>query len=210
MKISKPSKATKKNHSNKEASSLKSFFKKGLLALLAVFLVFQIGYVMYTNDVLDDLSRQNGVLWMGQSLTHATWDTTKPAPIDPKTGDVYFPEVKHYLLAEIGSSPVIYSYTEDEAGPILRISTKEVISIFESRLLSASDIDEMFLFLPRMQACARGVQLFSSAEQAQDYGVNWLEDEITIGDKIYFMYTEPSCPHLANVVDRARQLQPYQ
>jgi hypothetical protein len=210
MKISKPSKATKKNHSSKEASSLKSFFKKGLLVLLAVFLVFQIGFVMYTNDVLDDLSRQSAVSSMGQSVVSTVWDTTRPAPIDPKTGDMYFPEAKHYLPAEIGSSPVVYSYSEDEAGPILRISTKEAISIFEARVLSAYDIDEVFLFLPRLQACARGVQLFGSAEQAQDYGVNWLEDEIMVGEKTYFMYTEPSCPHLTNVVERVRKLQPYQ
>ena len=144
-----------------------------------------------------------------------------PAPIDPKTGDVYLPEA-HLVLPPRPDSTMQLLYNDNssaEDGTNTEVTTRTILSRAESRLWSAQaegtapgwhhDPMAMFNQVPNLQACARGVQIFSKP-QTQNRTFRLKETKQVADGRTLYMYTESTCQFdLTALTNYINQVQSY-
>jgi hypothetical protein len=122
-----------------------------------------------------------------------------PAPVDAKTGDVYFPQAKLYLAGAQAFPQLTYSY--DTADKTLRVSTKQIFTANASKLYAARNSDELFSQIPHLQACSRGVLLRSTP--TSDVSLKLIGNKTLNSGQSLYVYNENQCSELDNI---ARQL----
>jgi hypothetical protein len=136
------------------------------------------------------------------------------APVDPKTGDIYFPQARLYLPSPQYLTQFTYSY--DAAGGVggheqLNISTKLAFGQRAARLYSARNINEMFEVVPQLQSCQRGIAMVFDNSDLQDPQFKHnLKQTITLNNgKILYMYLEDNCPELSETLGLLKNLRSY-
>jgi hypothetical protein len=140
-------------------------------------------------------------------IIHASQGTKKAAPIDPKTGDVYFPEAKLYLPHNPALGQLSYAYNLDTNQ--LSISTREVFGQAAAQLYSATSVDEVFAAVPKLQSCQRGITLVYNQINAEENQIE-LKQTIEFADGgILYVYQEPLCPELEETAKSIGNLRTY-
>jgi hypothetical protein len=118
------------------------------------------------------------------------------APIDPKTGDAYFPPTKLYLPgAAAETAGLTYRYEKDLG---LSVSSKQTIGRATYSLYNAQSADALFQAVPHAQSCQRGLTV--SYEPLNDTSVE-LQQTIRLNDgKALYLYAEKACPEISDLV----------
>lgn len=182
-----------KKHKRKPLTKL----TKILLATAAVLIVGQLvlnGYLFYrVNQTHDTIILE----LISQSL-----DTLhKPAPVDPKTGNIYFPEAHLYVTAQPNDPQLLYSYYSDGGDMDFSVTAGNVLSTGKSRMWAkfanetrhgdGPAMKAAFDEVPHLQACARGLQLFYSPQQLDGH-TEQFHTPLANGKTLYG-YTEAAC-----------------
>ncbi len=185
--------------------------KKSLLAGIIIFMfalvcIYGIPKARYYRDGM----RQAHIVQIRELIMMAVENLKKTAPVDPKTGDVYFPESRLYLPRPDYALDI--SYRQDtgdisDANGELTISTKSVFG--STKMYSANSIDDLFKQVPKLQACARGVKIVSQKFDASD-STNELKHTVTLGNgQTKYIYLEKDCPELEPLADALKNLRAY-
>jgi hypothetical protein len=149
-------------------------------------------------------------------------DSTKTnAPVDPKTGDIYFPQARLYipndsatnLLAQ--SNQLTYAYDPNtpsaENEEVLSISNRVVFNQIAAKMYGAKNFEELFKIVPKLQSCQRGIALSYSAKNDESYlSVYELKEKVKLntGGTMY-IYLDKGCPELSATVELLKNIRQY-
>ena len=96
-----------------------------------------------------------------------------PAPVDAKTGDVYFPPAKLYLPASNagndGFTPATYKYSWDAAERTLTVIDVMVRQQAVTKLYTVQGLERLFEQVPYAQACSRGVMVMPAGKTPEGW-----------------------------------------
>lgn len=142
-------------------------------------------------------------------ILQAAKNVVKDAPVEAKTGDVYFPEAKLYLPQPTDYVNLGYSIPTDDRTS-LHVADRLVLSNRESHILAAQNVDEVFERIPKFQACSRGVFLTYGQQKPDDIFEPELKQTIQLSNgKTLYAYIEKACQENSGTALLLKQLRPY-
>jgi hypothetical protein len=162
--------------------------------------------VRYYQEAVD----QANIVEIRELIVQAARGLKKDAPVEPRTGDVYFPESRLYLPNP--KMPLALTYlldTDDvtDAQSELSISTYPIRGT--TALYTAKNNLELFAAVPKLQACLRGVKLVYQKFPATDtQNVFQYTTRLDNGKDLH-VYIEKDCPELADTAALFKQIKPY-
>lgn len=128
------------------------------------------------------------------------------APIDPKTGDVYFPQAKLYLPNTSSYLRLTYAY-DNESGE-LSVGNKAALNQGITSLYNAQGFRELFDKVPYLQACQRGVTV--THQKLVDAPEKELRQTVQLANgKTAYLYIEKACPELHETAELLKDLKSY-
>lgn len=182
--------------------------KVALLTVAIIALVSLGGAVGYHKIVPSNQQSPNDMV-LAHMILSAVNAMKKPAPVDPRTGDVYFPESGLYLPNPDLMSQITYRYEKGGAGtqPELSISTYPVP--MATALYSSQNLGETFAVVPKLQSCARGIRvvykLLPTTENQEE-----LKHSVHLSNgRTAYIYAEKACPELNNLVDALQNIRAF-
>ena len=199
----------------KQAKSPKGLTKKKVIVSLAVAVTaaivfvgvsFGINKVRYYND----MASQANIVQTRELIILAVRGVKKDAPVEPRTGDIYFPESKLYLPNPGLALPLTYLF---DAGNVTDSQSELSVSTYPVRgtekLYTARNVDELFQAVPKLQACSRGVKLVHKKFPQSDTQ-NELKRTVRLsnGQNLY-VYIEKDCPELSETADLFKNIRAY-
>lgn len=136
-----------------------------------------------------------------------------PAPVDAKTGNIYFPQAGLYVPAATDTSlqRLLYSYTtaEKNSPADFSISNEMTLYAISSKAYTAQSIEELFDQIPHIQSCARGVSV-SYKKLIKDETQGSLKASVHLNNgKTAYLYLEDACSELNDTVTYLKKLQSY-
>jgi hypothetical protein len=134
----------------------------------------------------------NDITEIRELILMAVEGLSVPAPVDARTGDVYFPPAKLYLPTTQVLPQITYGYEPESQ--TLRVSTKQVVSATGSKLYSAHNNEQLFALVPKLQACSRGLLL--SPDTQQDSSLVHIGDTTVRDGRTLHVYNERQCNEL--------------
>ena len=184
----------------------------GLGVLLVVLIALATGACLVTQKVryYNAAANQANMVGIRELVLLAVRGLKKDAPVDARTGDVYFPESHLFLPNPKMALPLTYMFDTgditDSQGE-LSISTYPVFGTTE--LYSAKDAKDMFAAVPKLQACSRGIKLVYKQYPAND-SHNLLKHTVLLSNgKTLYIYVEKDCPNLNLTADLLQRIQSY-
>lgn len=186
--------------------------KKSLMVLAVVIVLLGAG----TAVVIQKFSNYNAaadqanIVEIRELILLAVRGVKKDAPVDPKTGDVYFPEAKLYLPNP--HTALSLTYLEDtgniaDSQSSLTVSTYPVLGT--TSLYTAQNTKQLFAAVPKLQACTRGVKLVYQKFPAND-NQNVLKHTVQLNNgKTLYVYVEKDCPDLDSTADLFTNVRAY-
>lgn len=131
------------------------------------------------------------------------------APIEPKTGDVYFPQAKLMLPNVDPFTRLTYHYDTFGDTPEFSISSRPVINQMASRLYK-ENVYDVFTAVPDLQKCQRGLRLqYSDSVYKDDQSLRQVKKLVLNNGKTIYVYSE-GCKELeASVLPLLDKLQAY-
>ncbi len=135
------------------------------------------------------------------------------APIDPKTGDVYFPEAKLYLPKQVltdtrSSDQFFYMYHDNE----LAVASVYDIQQASNKLIAADNLDVLSKNLPKYQACSNGMVVMLDQSNKPtllgDSAVLKATARLENGRSAH-IYLDNECPEMNDKVETLKGLKPY-
>lgn len=187
---------------------------KLLIAVIALLIVGQVAVDAYllckTHQAHDTV--------MLSLISQAIDGIYKPAAVEAKTGNSYFPEARLFVTAQPQNPELLYSYYADGDDLNFSVTASNVLSAGKSKMWSTyanearhgdkAAFTAMFNEVPHLQACARGLQLYYQP-QSQAGFTEQLHTTLANGKTIYG-YTEAACQQdLSPVVDTFKTVQSY-
>ena len=196
----------KSQKAKKSDKKQKTIIVTACLTLLLVILFFAIPKIRYYRDGM----RQAHNVQIRELILMAVQNLNKTAPVEPKTGDVYFPESRLYLPRPDYALDISYRVdTGDisDANGELTVSTKSVFG--STKLYTANNMKELFDAVPKLQACSRGIKVVSKKFDEND-STNQLKHTTTLSNgQTKYIYVEEKCPELEPLADILQNLRPY-
>jgi hypothetical protein len=193
---------------NKELREAKLVAVRRVLFLLIVVGALSLGLMMgsiYT-DRLNAASKQADMTPVREMLINAIRNTKVDAPIDPRTGDIYFPQAKLYLPNNSSYTQLTYAYNPGD-GADLTIASKTALNQGIAALYNARDIRELFAKLPYLQACQRGITVTYSQNNESE---KKLSQTVKLNNgKTIYLYIEKACPELGETAELLKNLKAY-
>jgi hypothetical protein len=177
-----------------------------MFTLIGGVLLFSVAKVRYYNEA----ANQAGLVQVRELILLSVRGAKKDAPIDARTGDVYFPESKLYLPNPGTALPLTYLY---DKGDVTNSQGELSISTYPVRgteaLYIARTQENLFAAVPKLQSCSRGIKLVY-----QKFADNDMENELrhTIllnNGKELYIYLEKDCPELKETADLFKNLRVY-
>ena len=151
----------------------------------------------------NDASEQAVSAPIRELIVQAAEDAKADAPVEAKTGDVYFPQAKLYLPAASSYLRLTYAYDDG----VLSVGNKTALRQGISALYNARNIRDMFERVPYLQACQRGVTVLYEPSDAAD---KELRQTVTLNNgKTAYLYIEKMCPELGETADLLKDLRAY-
>jgi hypothetical protein len=178
--------------------------KKSSIVLVVLLVVVAATAIVVTQKIRDynAATDQANIVEIRELIVLAIRGVKKDAPVDPKTGDVYFPEAKLYLPNP--HTALALTYLEDtgniaDAQSSLTVSTYPVLGT--TNLYTAQDTNQLFAAVPKLQACSRGIKLVYQQFPATD-NTNVLRHTVHLNNgKTMYVYVEKDCPDLNSTAD---------
>lgn len=189
----------------KKSFNKKVFLKITIPAAVALVVIISVAAYALYKPVVDNPSGLREALIRGSRDSHVA------APIDAKTGDTYFPEMKLYVPR--GEEPIAeftyrYYASDDEWPAWLSVTTRVVASQAEAELYQVIDAKKMFEKVPYMQACQRGLTL--TVQPLPRLDGEKLHHQKTLQDgRALYVYADTGCPMLREVVGQIERINSY-
>jgi hypothetical protein len=163
-----------------------------------------------TADAYGQTANQSGISNVRELILLAVRGAKKDAPVEPKTGDIYFPESKLFLPNPHMVLPLTYVFDEDAvSGPIENLSISTYPVRGSEGLYTAQNNEELFAAVPKLQACSRGIKLSYEQFPISDTD-DALQHTIHLSNgKTLYMYLEKACPDLKEAADALQAIQAY-
>jgi hypothetical protein len=179
-----------------------------LMAVFAKIIVLQ-PYIDAQLQRYGDARKQSEIVSIRELIIRAAEAVKTNAPLDPKTGDIYFPQAKLYLPNESSFLKLMYAYDDtNNTGPELSISNRNVFEQNIAKLYSAQDIKELFAGVPKLQSCQRGVTLAYSQLSSDSDRV--LKDTVQLNNgKTLYLHAESTCPDLDETIELLKGVKAY-
>jgi hypothetical protein len=184
--------------------------KKPLLAiafaLIVVSIILGINEVYRYNAAADqaNLNKDRDLILL------AVRGVKKDAPVDPKTGDIYFPESHLYLPNPRQALTLTYLFDTGNVADSqseLSVSTYPVRST--EKLYIAQNTKQLFDAVPKLQACSRGIKLVDHKFPTTDTE-NELQNTVHVSDgRTIFIYVEKGCPELKDTANLFQNVRTY-
>lgn len=143
---------------------------------------------------------------MRNMLIDAVRNTKVDAPVEPKTGDIYFPQARLYLPNTSSYTQLTYAYNPQD-GADLSIANKIALNQGIASLYNARGFHELFEKLPYLQACQRGVTVVY--QQINDAEKELRQTVQLANGKTAYLYIEKSCPELHETAELLKDLKSY-
>src|SRR5688500_341758 len=171
---------------------------KLLVMVLAVCVLAGLSYLVWDRALrrYHESARAAELVSVRELLLLAADSTVTDAPVEPRTGDVYFPEARLYLPRVPTLAPLAYTFFDDGQ---LNVSSRSVSNQSKVRLLAARNMNELFAAVPELQACQRGVRLMY--QKSEDSSVALKHTVKLNNGKDLYLYTEEACPELVDTLD---------
>lgn len=186
---------------------------KGVIVVLVVIILVGVGL-----SVFHTYQRYNAAVDLAEAgpirslILQAVSGVQTDAPIDPKTGDIYFPEAHLFVPRSANPSHLHLTYSYDSTSGKdgeLAVSNHQLFDQNASRLYAALNAEQVFNAVPKLQACQRGVTLLTAKPRASDVQ-NKFEQTITLSNgTVLYAYWEKACPELQPTVDVLKNIQAY-
>lgn len=178
------------------------------IPLLVVGFFVKLRYVDRYNAAV----QQAEIVSIRELIIRAVEGLKSDAPIDPKTGDIYFPQARLYLPATDDTFQFVYSY-ESAAGSghkQLNISRKNILNAKISSLYSVQNLEQLFDKIPVLQSCQRGISVVFDNSDIDSFGGTELRQTLQLNNgKKAYMYLEKGCPDLNDALERLKGIQSY-
>lgn len=136
-----------------------------------------------------------------------------PAPVDAKSGDVYFSDLKLTVPKSATNADLTYDYIEDEVDgrPLLKtlsLGNRQLFGEHASAMYNATNSTEVFEKLPELQACQKAVSITASPILHDDnFNLNQ-KKQLADGRTIY-IYTNGRCQEATRVIEQIKDIQSY-
>ena len=195
---------TTKNQKKKRSIHYKKIV---FIALLLFVVVSGLCYFKYN---IKPTVAQAEISPMREMIIMAAESVKKDAPVEAKTGDVYFPGARLFVPPPEGSLDVLtYSYDDDGTSqPEFSVSNKRIFTVNASKLYAANNQTELFEKIPKLQACQRGINIRYT--QTNETYVGTLKQTVPLSNgKNLYMYVDSSCPELEELLPLMKQIKTY-
>lgn len=184
-----------------------------VISILIVVAILLVGVIMGINKAryYNDAAKQVGLAQIRELILLAVQETKKDAPVEPRTGDVYFPESRLYLPNPGLAVHLTYLYDKGDVSNLqaeLSVSTYPVRGTVE--LYNATTHDSLFaVAVPKLQACSRGIKLVYQPLSVSDVD-NELRQQVQLNSgQTLYIYLEKACPELTEIADLFKNVQSY-
>jgi len=185
--------------------------KRIILLIVAVPLIVVGSFVAvekarYYKDAAD----QANLVSIRELIITAIRAVKQNAPVDPRTGDVYFPEAKLYLPDPGGPTTFTYLFdsvdiADSQSG--LSVSTYPVRG--STPLYTAKNMNELFAAVPKLQACSRGIKLVYNKFPQSDKENMFVNTAHLNNGKDVYIYIENKCPELKDTANLFTDIKAY-
>jgi hypothetical protein len=195
----------------KQPKSNRSANKKLIVLIIAATLIvagscFTVQKVRTYNQAADQASLVN----VRELILLAVRGVKKDAPVEAKTGDVYFPESRLYLPDPKTALPLTYL---QDTGDVSDSQGELSVSLYPvpgtAGLYTASNTKELFAAVPRLQACSRGIKLVYNKFPATDTNNKFLYSVHLSNGKELDVYIEKACPELNEAAQLFKNIKSY-
>ncbi|MBI1857060.1 hypothetical protein HY003_01435 [Candidatus Saccharibacteria bacterium] len=188
----------------------KKLITTAVLIVIAVLVVIGTVLGIYKVRYYNDAASQAGLVQIRELILLAVRGLKKDAPVEPRTGDIYFPESKLYLPNPGVALPLTYLY---DKGDITNSQGELSISTYPVRgteaLYTARTQASLFATVPKLQACSRGIKLVHNQFPASDVD-NELKHKVQLNNgQTLYLYLEKACPELSETADLFKSIQSY-
>lgn len=172
-------------------------FKTQKIIVTSVLVALLIGISIYIAPQYNRMARavdRAESITLSSLLVRSIEGIHRPAPVDPTTGDVYFPEAKLKIPRNVSMPELLYSYSSGDATLPEEISiTSEATSRHATnRVVAAESVDEVLAAVPEAQSCRRGL-LLTYDEQDSSAEKELLITKILENGRTLYIYSEPAC-----------------
>ncbi|MBH2007874.1 hypothetical protein I8H83_04670 [Candidatus Saccharibacteria bacterium] len=189
----------------KQSFNKKAFLKITVSALLVLFVIISAVIYLQYKPLMDNPTNIRDMLIRSSRDSHIN------APIEPKTGDVYFPEMKLYVPrgdAQIASFTYRYDTSYEGWPESISVTSRDVTDQAELDLYNAVDSEKVFSKVPYMQACRQGLTLTAQPLPSLD-GEKLHHQQALQDGRMLYVYTNTGCPALTEVVDDINRINSY-
>jgi hypothetical protein len=200
------------NKTKSKAKSQKFWTRRNsiIVGLVVLFVGVSGMYVAGKVTDYDMAADQANMVSIRELILAAVRGAKKDAPVDPKTGDIYFPESRLYLPNPKQALPITYL---EDTGDIASSHSSLTVSTYPVRttekLYVARNPTELFNAVPHLQSCSRGVKL-SYEKFPSDDTTNELRSTITLDNgKQLYIYLDKGCPELKDLATTLKNVRPY-
>lgn len=141
-----------------------------------------------------------------EMLIDAVRNTKTDAPVDAKTGDIYFPQARLYVPNTSSYTQLTYAYDPGDDAD-LSIANKTALNQGIASMYNARGFNELFSKLPYLQACQRGVTVVY--QQVNDAEKELRQTVQLENGKTAYLYIEKACPELHETAELLKELKSY-
>lgn len=154
----------------------------------------------------NETSQQAAATPVRELIIQAVKDTKTEAPVEPRTGDFYFPPAKLYLPYTSSYLQLTYGYDPETSQ--LSVGNATALKQGIASLYNARNLKDIFEKVPYLQACQRGVTI--TYEKILDSLDKELRQTVQLNNgKTVYLYTEKLCPELNETVELLTNLRAY-
>ncbi len=181
--------------------------KKIFYSIILVIFLFAIGLI---SALLINQVKKQDIQVASVQIASAINYEKKDVPIDPKTGDLYFPESRLFVPNPKSHLTLTYQWHGEGESPEgeLSVSTKPVPEIHKIYL--AKNQKELSDILSKVLSCSRGVKISYQELTSDMETVNKLMHTVSLKNgKVAYVYVEESCTELETVAEILKNLQSY-
>ena len=180
------------------------------VAVLAILVVAGVALGVRKITYYNQAANQAGLVEIRELILLAVRGLKKDAPVDPRTGDIYFPESKLYLPNPGIPLPITYLY---DKGDVTNSQSELSVSTYPVRgtekLYTATNQYELFAAVPKLQACSRGIKLVYQKFPSSDTQ-NELKSTVRLSNgKDLYVYVEKDCPDLNETANLFKNIRAY-
>lgn len=169
------------------------------VALVAILGACSLWYKGYRQD------EKGSVLAVTELIVRAAEDLKADAPVEAKTGDVYFPQARLYVPAP--AEPLRLTYAYDPTEKVLSVSSRGIFGRKAAKLYQTNTVKDSFEHVPELQACQRGVSVAYTQISGRAKDLKHTA-RLQNGNDLY-MYAEAACPDLEEVITVLKNVQSY-